>query len=217
MANRIMQKLSSLYGKSREEKLEKFRTLCELSEGCTVVDVGVNPNNTNVFENMIEQRLSTQYAITAVTLDTPSPLKNVYPAVRFVQGDGCNLPFADNAFDAAFSNAVVEHVGDGSQQSRFVEEIVRVAKRGFLTTPNYWFPFELHSSLPFVQFLPWSIRRHLFRIVHGEEGMKYMRHVHLLSARKFRKLFPKNVKVRVLKQRITFWPETLIAVFGEKS
>ncbi len=71
--------------------------------------------------------------------------------MRAVRADGRELPFADGAFDLGFSNAVVEHVAGGREgQRRFVHELCRVAQRVFVTTPNRWFPLEVHTLLPFV-------------------------------------------------------------------
>ena len=64
------------------------------------------------------------------------------------------MPFADGEFDIVFSNAVIEHVGGREQQRRFVEESLRVARRAFVTTPNRWFPVEVHTRLPLVHWLP---------------------------------------------------------------
>ncbi len=79
-----------------------------------------------------------------------------YPTVDYVQGDACALPFADGSFDVVFSNAVIEHVGDVERQRLFVSEALRVGRRVFLTTPNRWFPLEVHTRLPLVHWLPKS-------------------------------------------------------------
>ena len=64
---------------------------------------------------------------------------------RFMQADGENLPFADNEFDYVMSNQVLEHVPN---PPRFLAELSRVAKRGFIETPSligeYLFPKESH-------------------------------------------------------------------------
>ena len=49
------------------------------------------------------------------------------------------LPFADQAFDIAVSNAVLEHVGSVPHQAAFVRELSRVAKRVFISVPNRTF------------------------------------------------------------------------------
>jgi SAM-dependent methyltransferase len=57
--------------------------------------------------------------------------------VRFVQGDGLELPFADAAFDLVLSHSVIEHV---RSPERYLEECRRVLRRGgqlYLSTAPY--------------------------------------------------------------------------------
>lgn len=69
-----------------------------------------------------------------------------YTNQKFVHADGQNLPFKDQEFDYIVCNQVLEHVDDPHQ---FVEEISRVAKRGYIETPSYigeyLFPKESHK------------------------------------------------------------------------
>lgn len=63
----------------------------------------------------------------------------------YVQANGLELPFADQSFDLVYSNAVIEHVGNASEQALFVREHVRVGRHWMLTTPNRLFPVEAHT------------------------------------------------------------------------
>ena len=77
-----------------------------------------------------------------------------YPQPQYALFDGCALPFPDQSFDLVFSNAVIEHILGPGRQEKFAQEVMRVGKSWFVTTPNYWYPFETHHHLPFFQFLP---------------------------------------------------------------
>jgi len=57
-------------------------------------------------------------------------------------GDALDLRWPDKYFDAVYSNAAIEHVGDFDSQKRMAAEVMRVGKRWFVTTPNRWYPFE---------------------------------------------------------------------------
>ncbi|WP_420821223.1 class I SAM-dependent methyltransferase [Ramlibacter rhizophilus] len=71
-----------------------------------------------------------------------------YPAVRTVQYQGGDFPFADGEFDVCWSTAVLEHVGDRDRQLHFIREL------------NGW--ADGHSSpLPIGIFPSKSIRTHL--------------------------------------------------------
>jgi SAM-dependent methyltransferase len=113
--------------------------------------------------------------------------ETAFQAVTTVRADGRSLPFADGAFDLGFSNAVVEHVAGGREGQRaFVHELCRVAGRVFVTTPNRWFPLEVHTLLPFVHWLPPGPRS---RVLHFEDVLDP------LGPKDFAALFPYSVRV----------------------
>jgi SAM-dependent methyltransferase len=123
-----------------------------------------------------------------------------------VIADGCRLPFPDRSFDVVFSNAVIEHLTPVGQQ-QMAREILRVGRSWFVTTPNFWYPIEMHHKLPLYQFLPGSWRegiRRKYRTWPDDEPIT------LLTGREFARLLPGS---KVRKLRVTFFPETLIA-FG---
>ena len=70
------------------------------------------------------------------------PAEALVSSSCYVVADGCHLPFADDAFDMAFSNSVIEHVPDHEAFSR---ELARVGRSYYVQTPNKWFPIEPHA------------------------------------------------------------------------
>ena len=142
---------------SRERKLRLFLELFRPGPETAVLDVGVTdaPFGAGSTDNHFEAHYPYPERITAVGATELDRFAAAFPAVRVVRADGRDLPFADREFDLAFSNAVVEHVAGGpGGQRRFVEELCRVARRVFVTTPNRWFPLDPHTLLPFVHWLP---------------------------------------------------------------
>ena len=51
----------------------------------------------------------------------------IFPHQQFVEADGEQLPFSENAFDYVICNQVLEHADN---PARFIEEMVRVGKIG---------------------------------------------------------------------------------------
>jgi SAM-dependent methyltransferase len=170
-----------------------------------VVDVGVGDTGFGTepgvasSHNFFEALYPWPERITAVS-DVPLPnFAQEFPAITTVTASGTDLPFEDDAFDVAFSNAVVEHVGSRDEQRRFVAELCRVAPRVFLSTPNRWFPLETHTLVPFVHWLPRPVADRIFGAL-GKDGWK---RVDLLTKRELLELFPPSVEARVVESRIT--------------
>jgi SAM-dependent methyltransferase len=63
------------------------------------------------------------------------PVKGVN---RFIVGDIEYLPFKDKSFDFLFCSHVLEHV---TNPARACEELMRVARRGYIETPRKWTEF----------------------------------------------------------------------------
>ena len=80
-------------------------------------------------------------------------MERLFPGKRFVRYPGGRFPFADQEFEWVFSNAVIEHVGGPADQLEFINEMLRVGRDVFFTTPNKYFPFETHTN---AFFLHWN-------------------------------------------------------------
>lgn len=152
MQTEIVKPRKSLaYRISEWNRARKFRLFFErLSPQKTdsILDVGVNNEEYSESDNYLEKHYPFPEMITAVALGDLSAFEKRYPHVHIISADGRSLPFRDNSFDIAYSNAVIEHVGDVNDQRTFFRELVRVSKRGYLTTPNRHFPIEVHTRIP---------------------------------------------------------------------
>jgi len=175
--------------RSRERKLQLFLELLRPGPATTVVDVGVTdaPFGAGSTDNFFEARYPWPERITGVGQTELQRFAAAFPSVRAVRADGRALPFADGEFDLGFSNAVVEHVAGGREgQQRFVHELCRVARQVFVTTPNRFFPIEVHTLLPFVHWLP---RRARERVIPFDDVLD------LLGPKDLEGLFPYSVRV----------------------
>jgi SAM-dependent methyltransferase len=178
--------------RSRERKLERFLELLAPGPETTVVDVGVTnaPFGEGSSDNFFEALYPWPGQITAVGHTELERFETAFPAVRAVRADGRELPFADGAFDLGFSNAVVEHVAGGRDgQRQFVHELCRVAARVFVTTPNRFFPLEVHTLLPFAHWLPPAARARAVRARGFDDVLDP------LGPKQFAALFPYSVQV----------------------
>ena len=182
--------------RSRRHKLRLFLERLSPDAGTSVVDVGVTDAAFgdaagHGSDNFFEAHYPWPGQITAVGLSELPRFREAFPSVRLVVADGRGLPFADGEFDIAVSNAVVEHVGGADDQRAFVRELCRVARQVFVSTPNRWFPIEVHTLLPLVHWLPRARARAAFRALGREEAES----IRLLGRREFRALFPYPVEL----------------------
>ncbi|HZT22052.1 MAG TPA: methyltransferase domain-containing protein [Verrucomicrobiae bacterium] len=119
--------------------------------------------------------------------------------IRTFVGDGCALPFADQSYDIAFSNSVIEHVGSWERQQAFAREIRRVGKSLWVQTPAFACPIEPHYLAPFVHWLPRAIQRRIIRWAtprgwlerpSAQQVNEMVESIRLLTRREMRMLFP---------------------------
>lgn len=182
--------------RSRRRKLRLFLEELHPTTESSVLDVGADElafgeGDGCATLNFFEEHYPWPERITALGLQDGAGFRARYPAIRYVQGDACALPFADAEFDIVFSNAVIEHVGGRERQRQLVSEAIRVGRRVFITTPNRRFPIEVHTRLPLVHWLPDRLAHGVYRAA----GKSFATELHLLSRSSFAALFPGRVRV----------------------
>jgi len=195
--------------------MRAFAESFEIREQTRVLDVGGTPS--------LWGFLPVRPLVTILNLPRAAPGRSGFDLVF---ASGCALPFADKSFDIVFSNSVIEHVGDPTEQRRFADEIRRVGRGYFVQTPNRWFPVEPHLLTPLIHFLPRSWQRILVRrftvwqwLERPSEDRRsfyvehYLKDIRLLSHGDMSRLFP---EATVLRERWLGWTKSLIAVSKKK-
>jgi SAM-dependent methyltransferase len=137
--------------RARARRHERFFAETRLAPEARVLDVGCGRLGLRALEPALD--------ITGVDL-APEP---AYPG-PFVQADAAEgLPFADDEFDLAYCNSVIEHVPP-ARRGAFAAELRRVARAWYVQTPAYSFPIEPHSLLPGAHWLPPRLRERYWRL-----------------------------------------------------
>jgi hypothetical protein len=182
----------------------------------TILDIGVTSDRTYQASNYLEAWYPHKHKITAAGIDDGRFLEDIYPGLRFVEADACQMPFDDQSFDIVHAAAVIEHVGSAAQQIRMVAECARVARHGFfITTPNRWFPVEFHTVLPLVHWLPKQQFRALMRAT-GRGFFADERNLNLMTRsdllRVAHKACDSRFRVTVETEKLGGWPANLLLI-----
>lgn len=204
----------SVSAKSRKKKFSQFLEKVDPQENESILDVGVNTAEYSETDNYLETAYAHPEKITAVGLGNMSAFSARYPLVHVVSADGLALPFENDAFDIAYSNAVIEHVSDHKNQLQFLEELIRVTKRGYLTTPNRLFPIEVHTRLPLLHLI---LSKKYFDMFLRWIGKSWATgdYMNLLSEKELRSLLEQSkiTKYIFIKNRFCFFPMTFTIIW----
>jgi len=189
--------------------MNKFQKLFSITQETRILDIGGTVD--------IWSFVTTKLQITILNLYPP-----VYPVkeenVNWVIGDARDLPFKDKEFDIAFSNSVVEHVGDISSQKDFAKEISRVGRHYYVQTPNKWFPVEPRFMAPFIHFLPKRLQKKIVKnfTIWGitckpskENCSNFVDEIQLLSYKNMEHLFTDS---HVIQEKFLGFTKSLIAI-----
>ena len=72
--------------------------------------------------------------------------------------------------DLVISSATIEHVGSFKNQIKKINNMIKLSKKYIvITTPNRFFPIEVHTKLPLIHWLPKNIFRKILLLL----GMSY--------------------------------------------
>jgi len=140
------------------------------------------------------------FADRTMIVNVESAPRNVPEKFSYVEADAKNTGLQDHAFDLAFSNSAIEHVGSFDDQKRFADEMLRIGRRIYCQTPNKWFPVEPHFLGLCVHWLPKRWFNHFvdrYLTLHGwryrpapEASEALINSIRLLNRAELVQLFP---------------------------
>lgn len=193
--------------RARAARMQQFMTLMRPPIAAKIIDLG---GQAKIWENTP--------AVDLTILNLPGIAeKPDQSTATFVEGDACAVTaFADRSFDIAFSNSVIEHVGDHDKQAAFAREVRRLGKSYWVQTPSRWFPIEAHCGMPFWWFYPRALRALLIERWRRTfpTWTEMVEGTRVLSKRRMRQLFP---EAKILTERMFLIPKSYIAVSKPKA
>lgn len=189
---------------SRRRKIDQFY---QLASG-TVLDVGVSSrthHDRDPWSNFFLRNYRfPPETYTGLGVEDLSGMSELYPDYKFVRYAGDIMPFRDDEFDWVFSNAVIEHVND---HELFLKEMLRVGKQVFFTTPNRYFPIEVHTNLLFTHWHDERFQKWL--MAHRPEADP----INLLCDRTLEGLLDKvGARAEIYRNRLFGWTMTFTVV-----
>lgn len=200
--------------RARQRMFNAFMHAAVPSARDLVLDLGVTPDVHLGESNLFSRLYPFKNSLIMCSIEEAGHLEQHFLGARFVKSDGGRLPFDDQAFTWCFCSAVLEHVGTRKDQAVFVQDIARVADGFFITTPNRWFPVEMHTFVPFLHWLPWPWFQFVLRRI-GKPFLADTRNLNLLTARDLLALLPEEFEGRVMSFRTLGWTSNL-ALYGTK-
>jgi len=195
----------------RRKMFDFFMKVYKPTAEMKILDVGVTSDDTFSVSNFFEKWYPYKNNITCVGTENGFFLEEKFKGIKYFKViSGEPLPFNNKEFDIAFSNAVIEHTGSTDGQAFFVNEICRVCKAFFISTPNRWFPVETHTGIPLLHYLPKDMFRKYIRGT-KYDYWSYEKNLNLLDYKDFKNLFPEDINVIMKKVNFLMITTNLIA------
>ena len=182
-----------------------FAELFKIDANTTVLDMGGDAFNWSM--------TASRPTLTILNIYDPD---NKLPGATYIVGDGCDTGLPAKAFDIVFSNSVIEHVGSSEKRRKFAAECMRCGKSFFVQTPNRWFPFDTHTLMPLIHWLPQRVFSKLvpisprFLFFKADPGdFEDLKNLHLLTKKELQDLFP---TATIIEEKFLGITKSLIAI-----
>jgi len=118
--------------------------------------------------------------------------------------------------DLVVSNATIEHVGGVLNQKKMIENIIKLTKKIFvITTPNRFYPIELHTKIPLIHWFPKSIYRKILKFL-GLSFYANEENLNLLTVDELKKILNSEKITYEIKFLKLFFFKSNIIIIGKK-
>ena len=130
------------------------------------LDVGTTSDDKNTSSNIIIKNIKNIERFKCISdqmIDSDFFFKKLQKSITEEFSENELYEFSS---DLVISNATIEHVGSAIKQKKMIENIIKLTKKIFIiTTPNRFYPIELHTKIPLLHWLPKPIYRKILEII----------------------------------------------------
>ena len=146
-----------------------------------VLDVGTTNDEKNLSSNTVINNLKSFKIFKSIS-NQRIDLKKFNKCLHKSITEELTISEIENfSSDLVISNATIEHVGNKENQTKMIENIIKLSKKYFIIiTPNRYHPIEFHSKIPFIHWLPKSVHRSLLSLI-GQKFLSLEENLNLLS------------------------------------
>ena len=173
--------------KKRLEIIDVINDLIKANEINDVLDIGTT-SDTNESSNIIVKNLKNIknfYSISDQNIESSFFKKKLQKSITV---DFTEDEISELKSDLVISNATIEHVGNFDNQKKMFENINNLSKKFFIiVTPNRFHPFEFHTKIPLIHWLPKFIHRKILKVLNLTFYSKE-ENLNLLSIGDFKKM-----------------------------
>ena len=152
--------------KKRYEIIDTIKEQITLNKINDVLDVGTTSDEQNISSNLIVKNLNN-----ASEFHSISDQKITSSFFKKILQKSITVNFSEEELekfrsDLVVSSATIEHVGNYNNQKMMLTNMVKLSKKIIIiTTPNKFHPFEFHTKIPFIHWLPKTIHRKILKFL----------------------------------------------------
>ena len=135
---------------------------------------------------------------------------------KSITGEFSESELYEFSSDLVISNATIEHVGGELKQKKMIENIIKLTKKIFIiTTPNRFYPIELHTKIPLIHWFPKSTYRKILKFL-GLYFYANEENLNLLSTNELKKMLNNQKIIYEIKFLKLMFLKSNIIIIGKK-
>ena len=204
--------------KKRKEVIELINSFLQNKKFYDVLDVGTTENSNHKSSNIIIKNIKTFKKYKSIS--TQKIVSNFFSdkLTKSITDNFDTLEIEKFKSDLVISNATIEHVGNLDNQVKMCKNISLLSKKYFIIiTPNRFHPFEFHSKLPLIHWLPKKFHRFILSLL-GFKMLSKEENLNLLSKKDLIKIMKKidilNYKIKYI--NFLFFKSNIV-IIGQKN
>jgi len=203
--------------KKRMEMTKLIKNFLNKKNIENILDIGSTEDDNNISSNYIIKNLGNYKVYKSISNQKIKSNFFIQKLCKSITENFSEKEINNFKSDLVISNATIEHVGSLENQIKMCKNIIKLSKKYFIiNTPSRFHPFEFHTKIPFLHWLPKRLHRNILKFM----GLKFFadeNNLNLLSENDLKLIMKKlnQTNYQILKIRFLFFVSNLILI-GKK-